>query len=100
MAHLGATAMCDVSDGLLLDLADIAMASGITVDLNPEALAPEFMLRDAGDSLGVDPWSWVLDGGEDHDWWPACRRISRPAGVAARRRGVGGGRRGRTSGRR
>ena len=39
-ADLGATAMIDVSDGLLADLGHIAAASGVRVDLDSAALRP------------------------------------------------------------
>ncbi|OBI83931.1 thiamine-phosphate kinase [Mycobacterium sp. E740] len=62
-----ATAMTDVSDGLLADLGHIAEASGVGIDLSTAALAGErAALAAAADELGVDPWEWVLGGGEDH----------------------------------
>lgn len=51
-AVAGATAMMDVSDGLALDAARMADASGVTLDLD-------------GDALGSDP-RLALAGGEDH----------------------------------
>jgi thiamine-monophosphate kinase len=39
-AELGASAMIDVSDGLLADLGHIAAASGVLIDLRSAALAP------------------------------------------------------------
>lgn len=51
-AAAGATAMMDVSDGLALDAARLAAASGVTV-----------ALRSAG--VGGDA-RWAIDGGEDH----------------------------------
>jgi len=51
-ADAGATAMMDVSDGLVLDASRLAEASGVTVDI------------DIG-SLGADPVD-ALTGGEDH----------------------------------
>ena len=39
-ARLGATALMDVSDGLLADLGHIARASGVAIDVHPAALDP------------------------------------------------------------
>jgi thiamine-monophosphate kinase len=39
-ARLGATALMDVSDGLLADLEHIARASGVAIDVHPAALDP------------------------------------------------------------
>ena len=77
-AGLGATAMIDVSDGLLADLGHIATASGVLIDLSSARLAPDEDLLAAARTLDVDrtePGStpapsgalaWVLTGGEDH----------------------------------
>ncbi len=71
----GATAMLDVSDGLLLDLGRIADASGVTIDLDGDdpvlrgrrtvlvpAAAAVIGRRGAEDLART----WVLTGGEDH----------------------------------
>ncbi|MDU0478503.1 thiamine-phosphate kinase [Staphylococcus chromogenes] len=62
----GATAMTDNSDGLVVDLETMARRSGVRIDLDPAAIAPNELLTAAGELLGIDPWTWVLGGGEDH----------------------------------
>lgn len=62
----GVTSMTDNSDGLIADLGTIAKRSGVGIDLHRSAIAPSPLLRQAGELLGVDPWLWVLTGGEDH----------------------------------
>jgi thiamine-monophosphate kinase len=65
-ARLGASAMCDVSDGLLADLAHVAKASTVAIDLDPGALEVPDPIRDAAVALGARPLDWILTGGEDN----------------------------------
>src|SRR3954449_12578049 len=70
-AAAGASAMCDVSDGLLADVGHIAADSGVVVDLDQAALVrtcldPPGPLQQVAAALGADPLAWVLTGGEDH----------------------------------
>jgi thiamine-monophosphate kinase len=65
-AKLGATAMIDLSDGLLADVGHIARASGVAVDVRPAALEVAEPLHAVGSALGVDPMRYVLTGGEDY----------------------------------
>lgn len=76
----GAQAMIDVSDGLIADLRHIADASGVGIDLSTAALAADRdALAAAAGAAGVDPWPWVLGGGEDHAL-VACFTGPAPAG--------------------
>jgi thiamine-monophosphate kinase len=66
-ADAGATAMTDVSDGLVADLGHIARASGVGVNVSTAALTVDRdALLVAAGAAGVDAWAWVLGGGEDH----------------------------------
>jgi thiamine-monophosphate kinase len=65
-AAAGATAMIDVSDGLLADLGQVARASKVVVDVRSAALEVPARLVDVGAALGIDPMDWLLTGGEDH----------------------------------
>ena len=81
-ADAGATAMMDVSDGLVLDASRMAAASGVTLALESPL-------------LGADPAS-ALGGGEDHALlaaFPADRAL--PRRLRARRHGAGARRAGR-----
>ena len=66
-AAAGATAMLDVSDGLLLDAGRIAAASGGALDLDKGALEPfAEAVRSAAPELSTQAVELVLTGGEDH----------------------------------
>lgn len=77
----GARAQMDLSDGLVRDGRRLADASGLVVDLDPDALAPDVAaLRGLAESLGQDPWEWVLHGGEEHLMLAAGAPEDLPAG--------------------
>ena len=70
----GATALIDVSDGLMRDAGRIAKASRVTIDFNSAQLQPLIVpLLEVAATLGGDSSEvaarardWVLRGGEDH----------------------------------
>lgn len=66
-ADAGATAMTDVSDGLVADLGHIADASGVGVNVSTAALTADHnAVAAAAAACEADAWAWVLGGGEDH----------------------------------
>jgi thiamine-monophosphate kinase len=65
-ADAGATAMVDVSDGLLADIGHLALASGVVVDLDTAAFTIPEAVTTVADALGTDPIRFVLTGGDDY----------------------------------
>ncbi len=65
-AAAGATAMTDVSDGLLADLGHLAVASGVGVDIDPTAFTVPEAILTVAEALQIDPLTFVLTGGDDY----------------------------------
>ncbi|MDP1851869.1 MAG: thiamine-phosphate kinase [Candidatus Planktophila sp.] len=69
MAHSGASAMCDVSDSLITQAEQMALASGLGFNFFKEAFIAnsEFTaLNELAKKEGIDVWQWIFAGGEDH----------------------------------
>jgi thiamine-monophosphate kinase len=62
----GASAMIDVSDGLIADARHIAEASKVAIDLDRNALPIDPIVIDTASAFTMDPLEWVLTGGDDH----------------------------------
>lgn len=65
-AEAGATAMIDVSDGLLSEAGHLARASGVHLDLRAESFDLPESLQAVASATGVDALQLVLGGGDDH----------------------------------
>lgn len=65
-AEAGATAMIDVSDGLLSEAGHVARASGVHLDLRADAFDLPEPLQAVASATGVDALQLVLGGGDDH----------------------------------
>ncbi|GAB92432.1 thiamine-phosphate kinase [Gordonia rhizosphera] len=66
-ARAGAHAMTDISDGLVEELITMATASGVRLEVRADHVPAGPGVAAAAAALGVDPRSWVLAGGEDHE---------------------------------
>lgn len=93
-AGIGATSMTDISDGLIADLAHIAAASSVAIDLDSTAFVIPEAVMTVAEALGRDALGFVLTGGDDYalaatfssetvlpDGWTRIGVVSDGAGV-------------------
>jgi thiamine-monophosphate kinase len=65
----GSTSMCDVSDALLEQAAQVASASGVQFSFDQKKISesPEFTeLKSVAHDLDQNVWQFIFTGGEDH----------------------------------
>jgi len=92
-AAAGASALIDVSDGLLSEARHIADASEVSIDVHTAALTIPDELNAVASATGADALAFVLGGGEDHsllaafppdvelpDGWIVIGTIGEPGG--------------------
>lgn len=67
--HAGATSMCDISDALVTQSAQVAQASGVRFEFDSQLFTThsEFQaLFELANKHSLDVWQWIFAGGEDH----------------------------------
>lgn len=67
LAEAGASAMMDISDGLLLDVDRLARASGVRAEIDLDALPIAAGAAQVAAALGHDPALFAATGGEDYE---------------------------------
>ena len=73
-----ATAMCDISDGISVDAANIARASKVNISFDKSLISAASAFSDLAElakELNEDVFDWILNGGEDHFYLAAVNPI-------------------------
>jgi len=83
-AKSGATAMVDVSDGLIADARHIATASNVVMAIDSSLIDVPEEIAAAASAYNMDPREWLLTGGDDHALLATIKKGRKvPAGFLA-----------------